>query len=141
MFLRFSTARLLLIYHLIYHHRFAVFLKCITRNMLNSNARKVERKLHDDENIRAMMMDLSKAFECIKHDQMLIDLVVENGLQRVKINGWFSTYKQHSLGVPQRLFLGPLFFDMYLNNLLLAIHDTDVCIQTVLLEGQRMIQE
>ena len=87
-------------------------------------------------------MDLSKAFDCRKHDLLLAKLdaygfchealclvhsFLENRQKRVRMNGSFSTYKNLSLGVPQGLVLDPLFFNIYINDLLPSIQDTDIC--------------
>ena len=71
----------------------------------------------------AILMDLSKAFDCLNHDLLiaklsaygftrpalkLIHTYLHERQQRVKINGSFSTFKQTSLGVPQGSVLGPL---------------------------------
>ena len=92
-------------------------------------------------------MDLFKPFSCIKHDLLIAKLVahgfsqealclfnsyLENKHQRVKINWSFSTFKQLFLGVPiscfsQRTVLSPLSFNIYINDFLLSLMDTDIC--------------
>ena len=103
---------------------------------------KWKTSLDNGENIGAILMDLSKAFDCIRHDLLLAKLnaygfsrealrlvnsFLENRHQRVKINGSFSAYRQLPLGVPQGSVLGLLFFNIYISDLLLSIQDTDIC--------------
>ena len=59
---------------------------------------KWKTSLDNGENIGAMLMDLSKAFDCIKHDLLLEKLDADGFSREVlhligKINGSFSTYK------------------------------------------------
>ena len=103
---------------------------------------KWKSSLDSGENIGAILMDLPKAFDCIRHDLLLAKLdaygfsheslcliysFLDNRHKRVKINGSFSTYKRFHLGVPQGSVLGSLFFNIYINDLLLSLVETDIC--------------
>ena len=103
---------------------------------------KWKSSLDSGESIRAILMDLPKAFDCIRHDLLLAKLdayrfsreslclmysFLDSRHQRVKINGSFSTYTRLHLGVPQGSVLDPLFFNIYINDLLLSVVETDIC--------------
>ena len=100
------------------------------------------KKSLDNKNfVGTVLMDLSKAFDCIRHDLLVAKLhaydlsedtvtfiysYLKRRKQGVKINNTESLFQILLSGIPQGSILGPILFNIFIKDLFLFLEDVDL---------------
>ena len=110
-----------------------------TQHVLTRLVEEWRERLDDNYIVVAILMDLSKAFDCISHDLIIAKLAayniydtalklifsyLKNRRQCVRINNTYSNFENIITGVRQGSIVGPLLFDFSINDLFFFIESS-----------------
>ena len=113
-----------------------------TQHALFNLLQNWQKSLDRGEIVGTLLMDLSKAYDCVPHDLLLAKLnaygfdfasltfilsYLTGRKHRVKIGDSYSIWLEIVLGLAQGSILGPLFFNIFINDIFYFIITTMIC--------------
>ena len=116
--------------------------KYSTQHSLFNLLQNWQKYLDKSEIIGTILMDLSKAYDVLSHELLIAKLeaygfslnslkllysYLSNRKQRVRIESIFSEWIGIVLGVPQGSILGPILFNIFINDMFFFLLETEVC--------------
>ena len=124
-----------------YHHGFRSKRSCKTQ--LLTLTQELHEHLEEKSQIDMTMIDFLMAFDKVPHQRLMrklwkygvrgttrswIKAFLTNRLQRVVVDGEFSSWMHMDSGVPQGTEFGPHLFPSFINDLPKATRDSKVCL-------------
>ena len=112
-----------------------------TQHVLTPLEEEWRERLDNNYIVGAILMDLSKVFDCISHDLIIAKLAayglddtalqlifsyLKNRKHCVRINNTYSNFENIITGVPQGWIVGPLLFDFSINDLFFFIESSSI---------------
>ena len=113
-----------------------------TQHALFRLIQKWQAELDSGGYVGTILMDLSKAYDCLSHDLLIakleaygLDIGSLNFLldyltlrkHRTKVGSSYSKWSEICRGIPKDLILGPLLFNIFINETLFFEEKSEIC--------------
>ena len=118
------------------------FRKAHSTHSLFRLLQKWQKEFDSGRFIGTKLMDLSKTYDCLRHDLLTAKLEaygLGNGSpnllldylafrkKRTKVGSAYSKWSKIRRGIPQGSVLGPILFNIFINDIFMVIKPSDIC--------------